>query len=113
MSAASAFHDFICWATNGTIEAYLSRMAQLAADTADTDTRLSRWLAEERARFYPGAVIQLESVLTEPLLVEQFSRLFGRATDEFLAGQAFTEAGEQWLRSEPAKLQHHLSIAAA
>ncbi len=113
MSAAFTFRDFTCWATNGTVEAYLSRMAQLAANTADTDARLSRWLAEEQARFYPGAVVQLGPVLTEPLLVVQFSRLFGRATDEFLADESFTQAGRQWLRSEPAKLQHHLSIAAA
>jgi hypothetical protein len=109
MSAAFSIGDSDYWGTNGAIEAYLGRMACLAADTPSINPILVAWLAEERESFFTGYVVFLDEVLTDERVISQFLGLLDRATAEFLRGDEFTEYGKDWIRAEIPRLRAQLA----
>jgi len=109
MSAGFKISEQVFWGTNGAIEVYIEAIAQQAAIRFGTDDRMAAFFREERAGFFMGKVISLDTLLLDATSCRHFLEVLNVATEQLFERDIFSEYGRVWLWDTARELRAHVS----
>ena len=111
MSAAFNFANEAHWGTDGSIEAYLETLAQIAAERFGASDPMATALSRERNQFYAGYIVFLDPILTAEADRIRFAQLLEMATANLLREEFFTDIGRNWVATEIRTLRERIESA--